>query len=71
MTGAFDPAAFRRTYDERIVDGRFHEVPEYYPRYRTRYEALYRTYAERYLKPEQIDAVDVETYLAAAPAQCG
>ena len=32
---------------------------------------IYRTYAERYLKPEQIDAVDVETYLAAAPAQRG
>ena len=32
---------------------------------------VYRTYAERYLKPEQIDAVDVETYLAAAPAQRG
>ena len=32
---------------------------------------VYRTYAESYLKPEQIDAVDVETYLAAAPAQRG
>lgn len=32
---------------------------------------IYRTYAERYLKPEQIDAVDVETYLAAAPPQRG
>jgi len=32
---------------------------------------VYLTYAERYLKPEQIDAVDVEPYLAAAPAQRG
>ena len=32
---------------------------------------VYLTYAERYLKPEQIDAVDVESYLAAAPAQRG
>jgi HD-GYP domain-containing protein (c-di-GMP phosphodiesterase class II) len=27
---------------------------------------VYRTYAEKYLRPEQIDAVDVERYLAAA-----
>ena len=32
---------------------------------------VYLTYAERYLKPEQIDAVDVETYLAAASARHG
>jgi HD-GYP domain-containing protein (c-di-GMP phosphodiesterase class II) len=32
---------------------------------------VYLTYAESYLKPEQIDAVDVEPYLAAAPAQRG
>ena len=32
---------------------------------------VYLTYAERYLQPEQIDAVDVEPYLAAAPAQRG
>ena len=32
---------------------------------------VYLTYAERYLKPEQIDAVDVESYLAPAPARHG
>ena len=32
---------------------------------------VYLTYAERYLKPDQIDAVDVESYLAPAPAQRG
>ena len=32
---------------------------------------VYLTYAERYLKPEQIDAVDVEPYLAPAQAQRG
>ena len=32
---------------------------------------VYRTYAERYLKPEQIDTVDVESYLAPAPARHG
>jgi HD-GYP domain-containing protein (c-di-GMP phosphodiesterase class II) len=32
---------------------------------------VYLTYAERYLKPEQIDAVDLESYLAPAPAQRG
>ncbi|MCX5928014.1 MAG: GAF domain-containing protein [Cyanobium sp. LacPavin_0920_WC12_MAG_63_22] len=32
---------------------------------------VYLTYAERYLKPEQIDAVDVENYLAPAPTPHG
>ena len=32
---------------------------------------VYLTYAERYLKPEQIDAVDLESYLAPAPARHG
>jgi HD-GYP domain-containing protein (c-di-GMP phosphodiesterase class II) len=32
---------------------------------------VYLTYAERYLKPEQIDAVDLESYFAPAPAQRG
>ena len=32
---------------------------------------VYLTYAERYLKPEQIDAVDVESYLAPASASYG
>jgi len=32
---------------------------------------VYLTYAERYLKPEQIDAVDVESYLAPASARHG
>jgi SAM-dependent methyltransferase len=58
MPGAFDPHAFRRTYDELVVGGSFHEVPEYYPRYRTRYEALYRTYAER-AGSEPLDVLDI------------
>jgi HD-GYP domain-containing protein (c-di-GMP phosphodiesterase class II) len=32
---------------------------------------VYLTYAERYLKPEQVDAVDVESYLAPASARHG
>jgi hypothetical protein len=29
---------------------------------------IYRQYAERFLRPEQIDAVDVAAYLTPAPA---
>jgi SAM-dependent methyltransferase len=46
MARAFDTAAFDRIYDEAIAGGRFNEVPEYYPRYRSRYRAILREYAE-------------------------
>jgi 2-polyprenyl-3-methyl-5-hydroxy-6-metoxy-1,4-benzoquinol methylase len=58
MSGAFDHRSFRRAYDELVVGGRFHEVPEYYPRYRTRYEALYRAFAAR-APHGPIDVLDI------------
>jgi 2-polyprenyl-3-methyl-5-hydroxy-6-metoxy-1,4-benzoquinol methylase len=40
------------------VRGRFNEVPDYYPRYRTRYKALMRLYAETAGTPP-IDLLDI------------
>jgi hypothetical protein len=36
MARHFDTVAFDRIYDEAIAGGSFNEVPEYYPRYRSR-----------------------------------
>jgi len=47
MTAPFDASEFRSKFDELIVRGQFHETPEYYPRYRTRYEELFRVFSER------------------------
>ena len=40
MTRPFDVETFRTTYDRWISGGRFIEAPDYYPRYRSRYEAI-------------------------------
>lgn len=42
---AFDRDAFRAAYDRLIVAGEFQEPPDYYPRYRNRYEHLMARYA--------------------------
>ncbi len=46
MSRQFDIKAFDRFYDEAVVHGRFNEVADYYPRYRSRYRAILRKYAE-------------------------
>ncbi len=46
MSRQFDVKAFDRVYDEAVVAGRFNEAADYYPRYRSRYRAVLRKYAE-------------------------
>lgn len=46
MARTFDRQAFDRAYQRYICEGTFQEVPEYYPRYKSRYEAIVRQYAE-------------------------
>jgi SAM-dependent methyltransferase len=45
MARSFDVRRFREAYDRWIVGGRFNEQPEYYPRYRSRYEGILRRFA--------------------------
>jgi SAM-dependent methyltransferase len=45
MARPFDRRTFRQAYDRWIVGGRFGEVPEYYPRYRSRYETTFEKLA--------------------------
>jgi 2-polyprenyl-3-methyl-5-hydroxy-6-metoxy-1,4-benzoquinol methylase len=46
MARPFDRRTFRETYDRFIVAGSFQEEPWYYPRYRSRYEAVMERFAE-------------------------
>ena len=43
----FEEAAFDRAYAEMVSAIRWQEEPSYYPRYRTRYAALLRRFAEK------------------------
>lgn len=40
MERIFDQNRFNLIYDELICQGTFNESPEYYPRYRSRYQIL-------------------------------
>lgn len=40
MKRTFNRANFNSAFEQYIVNGRFQEIPEYYPRYRTRYQAI-------------------------------
>lgn len=51
-------AEFRRQFDALIVGGHFHETPDYYPRYFTRYRELFRVYDER-APSHPIDMLDI------------
>jgi SAM-dependent methyltransferase len=44
---AFDDAAFERAFTKLSTEIPWQEEPEYYSRYRTRYEAIVRRFAER------------------------
>lgn len=54
----FDEAAFDRVFTRLITEQRWQEEPEYYPRYRTRYAAVLRRFAERAAEPP-LDVLDV------------
>jgi SAM-dependent methyltransferase len=58
MSRAFDIKAFDRAFDEQVVRGQFNEIPEYYPRYRSRYVELLKVYAEA-AGPAPVDLLDV------------
>lgn len=42
----FDDKAFARAFDEVVLAGHWQEKSAYYPRYRTRYEAVLRSFAD-------------------------
>jgi 2-polyprenyl-3-methyl-5-hydroxy-6-metoxy-1,4-benzoquinol methylase len=46
MSRPFDRQTFRQAYHRWIVEGRFNEEPWYYPRYRSRYEAILKRFAK-------------------------
>jgi 2-polyprenyl-3-methyl-5-hydroxy-6-metoxy-1,4-benzoquinol methylase len=45
MSRTLDNADFRKAYDELIIHGKFNEVPDYYPRYRSRYQWIAKKFA--------------------------
>ena len=58
MPRHFDATEFRRKFDQYIAKGEFNETPDYYPRYRSRYEWLTRRFGE--LAPDHpIDVLDI------------
>jgi SAM-dependent methyltransferase len=58
MARPFDVRQFRAEYERWICGGRFNESPEYYPRYRSRYEGILRRFAA-HASPESCDVLDV------------
>lgn len=46
MARPFDHHTFTEIYDRYIVAGKFNEEPWYYPRYRSRYEAILERFAQ-------------------------
>ncbi len=58
MGRPFDVRAFRRAYDEYVIGSPWNEAPEYYPRYRSRYEALLGAYA-KIMGPDPVDVLEI------------
>lgn len=54
----FDDAAFDRSFAALAFDNRWQEVPEYYPRYRSRYETILLRYA-KHAPPHAVDVLDI------------
>jgi SAM-dependent methyltransferase len=55
---SFDEASFDRAFEELVSDIRWQEEPQYYPRYRTRYLAMLRRFAQH--APEHpVDVLDI------------
>lgn len=46
MPRKFDVDRFRAVYEEKIVRGQFNEEPDYYPKWRSRYQDLLRRYCQ-------------------------
>jgi 2-polyprenyl-3-methyl-5-hydroxy-6-metoxy-1,4-benzoquinol methylase len=55
---SFDDRAFDAAFEDKIERGRFNEVPEYYPRYRSRYRAIVQLYAQ-VAGPAQVEVLDI------------
>jgi SAM-dependent methyltransferase len=58
MIRNLDRREFARVFDHLIVRGQYHEAPDYYLRYRSRYEALTGMYA-KLAPPRTIDFLDI------------
>ena len=58
MARSLQAGEFARAYDEYVIGAPWHESPEYYPRYRSRYAAVVQTYA-RIAPPEPIDVLEI------------
>ena len=58
MPREFDVQKFRRVFQDAIVGGMFNEESQYYPRYRSRYEAVMRRYS-RIAGPAPLDVLDI------------
>lgn len=54
----FDERAFDRAFREVVLAGRWQEQPAYYPRYRSRYEAVLRDFAAA-APPHPVDLLEV------------
>jgi len=54
----FDEARFDRAFDALVSGVRWQEQPEYYPRYRSRYEAVMRRFASR-APNRPVDVLDI------------
>lgn len=59
MSRPFDRRKFDAAYASFIVQGRFQEVPEYYPRYRSRYRENLRLFAEVAPSAEPLRVLEV------------
>jgi SAM-dependent methyltransferase len=54
----FDEAGFDRAFNDLVSGNRWQEKPEYYPRYRSRYEAIMRRFAKK--TPDRpVDVLDI------------
>jgi SAM-dependent methyltransferase len=58
MARPFDRRTFREAFDRWIVAGNFNEEPSYYPRYRSRYEAILEQFAQM-AAPNQLRVLDI------------
>jgi len=58
MARTFDRHTFRETFDRWIAGGSFNEEPWYYPRYRSRYEAVTERFAQL-VAPDPLRLLDI------------
>jgi SAM-dependent methyltransferase len=58
MPRTFEPEAFASAYEQYVVQARWQEDEDYYPRYRSRYKAVLECYSGL-LGPEPVDVLEV------------